>query len=72
MSEMVESKENTVAVDSSADETRAMRWGVYVLLITLSVGTMLGRIFAVDSVDRTADAENFASGEEIRSGAPPR
>ena len=64
MREMPESKENTVAVESSADEARALRWGVYVLLITLSVGTMLGRIFAVDAVDRAAIQE-FRIGQEM-------
>ena len=37
-------------VDSSAQ----LRWGVYVLLMTLASGTMLGRILAVNSVEAIA------------------
>lgn len=37
-------------VDSSAQ----LRWGVYVLLMALATGTMLGRILAVNSVDAVA------------------
>ena len=54
MSDIGESKEKPTVVDNVADEARTLRWSVYVLLITLSVGTMLGRIFAVDAVDRSA------------------
>ena len=32
----------------------ALRWSVYWILICLSAGVMLGRILAVDAVDRTA------------------
>lgn len=49
----------------TADEACKLRWGVYVLLITLSVGTMLGRIFAVDAVDRAA-VEQFRVKEEMK------
>ncbi|MBN2290909.1 MAG: hypothetical protein JXM70_00705 [Pirellulales bacterium] len=51
--------------DSASDEMRALRWSVYVLLITLSVGTMLGRIFAVDAVDRSA-LQEFRIREEMK------
>lgn len=35
------------------DDSRAqLRWSVYLLLIALSVGMMLGRIMAVDAIDR--------------------
>lgn len=37
-------------VDSSAQ----LRWGVYVLLMTLASGTMLGRILAINSVEAIA------------------
>jgi hypothetical protein len=40
--------------DSPADSNAALRRSVYGLLIALSVGAMLGRIFAVDSVDLAA------------------
>lgn len=35
------------------DPTRQLRWGVYILLIALSVGNLSGRLLAVNSVDRT-------------------
>ena len=38
-------------MNDSADPSRALRWGVYLLLIALSTGSMLGRILAVSSVD---------------------
>ena len=34
-----------------SDVASSLRWSVYALLFTLAIGTMLGRIFAVDSVD---------------------
>lgn len=36
------------------DDRASLRWSVYSLLITLSVGAMLGRILAVDAVDMQA------------------
>ena len=52
-------------LENAADEARALRWGVYALLITLSVGTMLGRIFAVDAVDRAA-VQEFRIRQEMK------
>jgi hypothetical protein len=44
---------------TSTDDPRAsLRRSVYLLLIFLSAGTMLGRIIAVDAVDRTALQED--------------
>ena len=37
---------------NDSDVAASFRWSIYVLLFTLAVGTMLGRIFAVDSVDK--------------------
>jgi hypothetical protein len=37
--------------DAPTDSNAALRWSVYWLLIVLSMGAMLGRILAVDSVD---------------------
>ena len=62
---MNEVKEKPATVDSKLEESRRLRWGVYVLLITLSVGTMLGRIFAVDAVDRAA-VQEFRIREEMK------
>ncbi len=43
-----------------ADDPRAqLRWSVYLLLITLSAGVMLGRVLAVDAVDRAGIAGYF-------------
>ncbi len=56
---------NPSAPACATDETRKLRWGVYMLLIALSVGTMLGRIFAVDAVDRAAMQE-FRVKEEMK------
>ncbi len=38
------------------DRRRSLRWSVYLLLIFVSLGAMLGRILAVDSVDKPARA----------------
>ncbi len=40
------------------DSTAKLRWSVYFLLICVSVGAMLGRILAVDSVDRAGIEKN--------------
>jgi len=40
--------------DAGADGNLRLRRGVYALLVALSVGSMLGRILAVDSVDQQA------------------
>jgi hypothetical protein len=40
--------------DAIADSNSQLRWSIYWLLIFISAGTMLGRILAVDSVDRIA------------------
>lgn len=34
------------------DANRGLRWGVYLLLIALATGNMLGRLFAVNAVDQ--------------------
>lgn len=44
--------------ETPADSHARLRWSVYWLLIFLSVGTMLGRILAVDSVDLAALEKN--------------
>jgi hypothetical protein len=50
---------------AAADDSRsALRRGVYALLITLSVGSMLGRLLAVNSVDRIS-AENEAVSRDV-------
>lgn len=41
-------------MNSAGDPSAQLRWGVYVLLIALATGTMLGRILAVNSVDAIA------------------
>ena len=38
-------------MNDSGDPSRELRWGVYLLLIALATGAMLGRILAVTSVD---------------------
>ena len=43
--------------NSNDDPAAALRRGVYLLLIFVGVGAMLGRILAVDAVDRTAVEE---------------
>jgi hypothetical protein len=70
MSEPLETNEigtvsNDSTDDNNTDEARKLRWGVYVLLIALSVGTMLGRIFAVDAVDRAA-VQEFRISQEMK------
>jgi hypothetical protein len=65
MSDMSESKEKSALVNNAATEARSLRWGVYVLLITLGVGTMMGRIFAVDAVDRSA-VQEFRISQEMK------
>jgi len=40
--------------EAPLDPQARLRWSVYALLITLGVGAMLGRILAVDAVDRAA------------------
>jgi len=47
--------------DPSADSRAALRRGVYGLLIALSIGVMVGRIFAVNSVDRIAQENDLVS-----------
>jgi hypothetical protein len=37
--------------DTAAESRAQFRWSVYLLLITISTGAMLGRIFAVDAVN---------------------
>lgn len=41
-------------MNSDRDSSAQLRWGVYVLLMALATGTMLGRILAVNSVDAIA------------------
>jgi hypothetical protein len=41
-------------MNSAGDPSAQLRWGVYVLLMALATGTMLGRILAVNSVDAIA------------------
>ncbi|MBN2023900.1 MAG: hypothetical protein JW809_14045 [Pirellulales bacterium] len=43
-----------VVGERAADPNARLRRGVYAIFIALSVGAMLGRILAVDAVDRTA------------------
>jgi len=38
-------------MNDQAEHARTLRWGIYLLLIAISTGAMLGRIFAVSSVD---------------------
>jgi hypothetical protein len=50
---------------SAADDSRAaLRRGVYALLIALAIGSMLGRLLAVNSVDRIS-AENDAVARDV-------
>ena len=45
------------------DPSRELRWGVYLLLIAISTGAMLGRILAVTSVDvQSAEAQLYRQG----------
>jgi len=44
-------QDNRTADDAAETDRRALRWSVYWLLITVSAGSMIGRILAVDSVD---------------------
>ncbi len=48
------------------DPTRQLRWGVYILLIALSVGNISGRLLAVNSVDRTK-LESYRTGKALQS-----
>ncbi len=41
-------------MNESADTTARLRWSIYWLLIAVGVGGMMGRILAVNSVDRVA------------------
>ncbi|MGC4003314.1 MAG: hypothetical protein QM811_09330 [Pirellulales bacterium] len=49
----------------NADPTRTMRYGVYTLLILLSIGQLSGKLAAVDSVD-VGSAEKAAR-EDLRN-----
>jgi len=52
-------------MNDPGDPTRELRWGVYLLLIALSTGAMLGRIMAVTSVDvQGVEAQLYAQGRK--------
>ncbi len=52
-------------MNETSDPTRPLRWGVYLLLIALSTGAMLGRILAVSSVDVIAvEAQLYREGRK--------
>lgn len=38
-------------MNNQAEQARTLRWSIYLLLIAISSGAMLGRIFAVSSID---------------------
>src|SRR5437870_252518 len=44
-----------------------LRWAVYWLLITISVGGMVGRILSVDSVDRLSQQSQLAERGDRRN-----
>ena len=48
----------------AADQTVQLRWTIYLLLIAISTGSILGRIMAVNSVDRVA-LENYLVQKEV-------
>ena len=50
---------------ASSDSNASLRWGVYLLLITLAVGNMSGRLFSVNSTNR-ADYEKHLRGLKLR------
>ncbi len=47
-------------MNDAGDATARLRWGVYMLLIALATGAMLGRILAVNSVDTIDVARRLA------------
>ncbi len=50
------------AAAALADDSRAvLRRGIYGLLIAISIGAMIGRIFAVDSIDRIGQINDIAA-----------
>ncbi len=50
-------------MNATGDPTRELRWGVYLLLIAIASGAMLGRILAVTSVDvMSAEARLYREG----------
>ena len=53
-----------------AEPNASLRWSVYVLLMFVALGAMLGRIAAVDSVDKIAlDANRLKTKEPLKKGA---
>lgn len=49
---------------ASADPSARLRWGIYLVLIALAAGNMMGRLLAVNSVDKIA-LEQSRGGREI-------
>ena len=65
--------ENTRPLDvptayPAEDSRAALRRGVYGLLIALSIGVMIGRIFAVNSVDRIAQENDLVARRCCQTG----
>jgi hypothetical protein len=52
-------------MNDTGDFSRELRWGVYLLLIALSTGAMLGRVLAVTSVDAIGvEAQLYREGRQ--------
>ena len=52
-------------MNASGDSSVELRWSIYLLLIALSTGAMLGRILAVSSVDAiSAERQMYAQGRK--------
>jgi len=57
------------SADPAEDSRAALRRGVYGLLIALSIGVMVGRIFAVNSVDKLGQENELVSRDVARQVA---
>ena len=55
--------------DPAEDSRTALRRGVYGLLIALSIGVMIGRIFAVNSVDKIGQENDLVARDVARQVA---